>query len=484
MPLTKKLPKHKTKIVCTIGPACRSKPILKDLLKKGMDVARLNLAHGTSEEHREDIRMIRSLSRERDLICPILVDLPGPKIRIGRLFIDPLILKKGEEITLSTDGISNNPSMIPVEYNKLPKSVSRGAMIFLNDGFIQLRVLGVSRNEIRCKVIMGGVLLSHKGLNLPRAKILADPVTDADLAGIDFGLKEGLDIFSLSFVEKAEDIIKVKQFALEKGKRISVIAKIERAEAVKNIRSILETADGIMIARGDLGVEIPIEEVPAVQKKLIYLANLAGRPVITATQMLESMTENIRPTRAEVTDVANAILDGSDAVMLSEETAIGGHPVETVKMMARIASSIENQRRNINPSSHAYEYLKTDVEQGKVTLSNAISLNVMEALQVLKVSLIITPTHTGATARRISRFKPDCWILAFCRDPQATHFLSFSYGVFPFLMKGKDPFNYKNLLAFIRESHLAKKGDRLIQTEMAAPGQDGGINSLNFITMT
>jgi pyruvate kinase len=301
---------------------------------------------------------------------------------------------------------------------------------------------------------------------------------------VDFSLKEGLDLFSLSFVEEADDIIKVKKFAQKRGKTIHVIAKIERAEAVRNIKSILKAADGIMIARGDLGVEIPIENVPAVQKRLIYQANLLGRPVITATQMLESMTENIRPTRAEVTDVANAILDGSDAVMLSEETAVGHYPVETVKMMVRIANSIEKQRKTLNPATRSYDYLKTDIGRDKVSVSNAISLNVMEALQVLKIKLILTPTHAGTTPRRISRFKPDCWVIAFCLLEPTRDFLSLSYGVSPFLLKGKDPFQYNNLLAFLKEQRLAQKGDRLILTEMVAPGQTGGINSLNFITLT
>ncbi|MBA4394839.1 MAG: pyruvate kinase [Desulfobacca sp.] len=484
MPLSKKLPGHKTKIVCTIGPASRSKGVIKKLLKQGMNVARLNFAHGTTEEHREDIRQIRSLSREMDRACPILVDLPGPKIRIGHLFMDPSILIKGQRVTLTTERVSDSPSLIPVDYKKLPESVSKGGTIYLNDGFIQLRVLGVSGGEVQCKVLMGGSLLSHKGLNLPRAKITTDPVTKEDLALVDFGLKEELTIFSLSFVEKAEDIVKVKAFAQNRGKKISVIAKIERAEAVKNIEQILKVADGIMIARGDLGVEIPIEHVPAIQKKLIYQANLLGRPVITATQMLESMTGNIRPTRAEVTDVANAILDGSDAVMLSEETAIGRYPVETVTMMARIAASIENQRRKINPSSHTFDYLKTDIGQGKVTVSNAISLNVMESLRVLNVSLILTPTHSGVTPRRISRFKPDCWILAFCLDEQTRDFLSLSSGVAAFLLPGKDPFRHEDLFRFVKETQLAKKGDQLVLTEMVAPGEVGGINSLNFITLT
>ncbi|MBI4763801.1 MAG: pyruvate kinase [Deltaproteobacteria bacterium] len=484
MSVSNKLPDHKTKIVCTIGPASRSPSVIKELIRQGMNVARLNFAHGTLEKHREDIRLIRSLSKKMNKVCPILVDLPGPKIRIGKLFTDPMILKKGERITLVTTGPINEPSRIPVDYKKLPENVSKGGTIYLNDGFIQLRVVEVTDQEVVCKVVMGGPLLSHKGLNLPKAKTLADPVTEEDLDFVDFGLKEGLDLFSLSFVERADDLIKVREFAAKRGKGIHLIAKIERGEAVKNIESILKVADGIMIARGDLGVEIPIENVPAVQKRLIYQSNLQGRPVITATQMLESMTENIRPTRAEVTDVANAILDGSDAVMLSEETAIGRFPVETVRMMVRIAKSIEQQRHTLNSVSQAYEHLKTEIGRKKISVSNAISLNVMEALRVLKTKLILTPTHTGTTPRRISRFKPDCWVLAFCPDQPTRDFLSLSYGVFPIILEGRDPFQYDHLLAFIKEQRLAKKGDRLILTEMAAPGQVGGINSLNFITLT
>jgi pyruvate kinase len=454
------------------------------MIKQGMNLARLNFAHGSLEEHREDIRLIRAMSKEVNRPCPILVDLPGPKIRLGKLFSEPLILKKGDRITLTTAKKVSCTSWIPVEYRTLPQSVSRGGIIYLNDGFLQLKVLSLSGTEVECRVLVGGPLLSHKGLNLPGAKLAANPVTEEDLAFVEFGLKEGLTIFSLSFVEKAEDILKVKALAQKRGKKISVIAKIERAEAVKNIEQILKAADGVMIARGDLGVEIPIQHVPAIQKKLIYQANLLGRPVITATQMLESMTGNIRPTRAEVTDVANAILDGSDAVMLSEETAIGKYPVETVAMMARIAASIEMQRRKINPSSHTYDYLKKDIGQGKVTVSNAITMNVMESLQVMKVHLILTPTHSGVTARRISRFKPDCWILAFCSDEPTRDFLCLSSGVAPFLLKGKDPFHYESLFAFVKETRLAQKGDRLIITELVAPGQVAGINSINYVTLT
>jgi len=304
---------HKTKIVCTIGPASRTELVIKKLIKSGMNVARLNLSHGTLEHHREDIRRIRSLAAQLERAVTILIDLPGPKIRIGKLQNEPLELRRGDNVTLTAQDILGTTSRIPVNYPQLPQSVAKGSLIYLNDGLLQLRVHEVSGDEVRCKVIIGGPLLSHKGLNLPRARIWRDPITEKDLDLVDFGLKEEVDTFGTSFVEKADDIRKVKEFARKRGKSIYVVAKIERAEAARNIDEILDTADAIMIARGDLGVQIPIEEVPGVQKKLIHKANLLGRPVITATQMLESMTENIRPTRAEVTDVANAILDGTDA---------------------------------------------------------------------------------------------------------------------------------------------------------------------------
>ncbi|HDZ11962.1 MAG TPA: pyruvate kinase, partial [Bacteroidetes bacterium] len=335
------LPDHKTKIVCTIGPASRSKGMLKKLMKSGMNVARLNFSHGNLDEHRENIQNIRSLSAQLNLDVAILIDLPGPKIRIGTLQHEPLLLKKGDNLTLTTRDVAGTASQISVNYEKLPQSVQKGGIIYLNDGFIQLKVRDVSGDNVHCKVIIGGSLLSHKGLNLPQAKLFLDAVTKKDLEFVDFGLSQGVDTFSISFVEKAADILKVKQFAEERGRSIYTVAKIERAEAVQNMDEILNVTDAIMVARGDLGVQIPIEHLPMVQKKLIRKANLLGRPVITATQMLESMTENIRPTRAEVTDVANAILDGTDAVMLSEESAIGKYPADAVKMMAKIAATVE-----------------------------------------------------------------------------------------------------------------------------------------------
>jgi pyruvate kinase len=478
------LARHKTKIVCTIGPASRAESVIKKLIKSGMNVARLNFSHGTPEEHREDIRRIHSIAARLNRVVSILIDLPGPKIRVGKLQDEPLVLKKGDNVTLTAEDILGTASRIPINYTGLPQSVSKGSLIYLNDGFLQLRVQEVSGDEVRCKVIIGGPLLSQKGLNLPRSKIFMDPVTGKDLDFVDFGLEEGVDTFSISFIERAGDIRKVKEFARKRGKSVYIVAKIERAEAARNIDEILDVADAIMIARGDLGVQIRIEDVPAVQKKLIRKANLLGRPVITATQMLESMTENIRPTRAEVTDVANAILDGTDAVMLSEETAIGKYPVETVKMMAKIAMSIERQRSAVRWSSDLEEYFRSGVGQKNVSAEDVVSLNVIEAVRALNVRLILTPTYTGSTPRRISRFKPDCWILSFSNHEPTYRFLALSYGVYPFLVKNTVDDWHDAIMKHIKGLRLAKKGDRVILTEGASPGQFGDADSLRITTVS
>jgi pyruvate kinase len=478
------LPKHKTKIVCTIGPASRTDSVIKNLIKSGMNVARLNFSHGNTKDHRQDIRRIRSIASHLERVVTILIDLPGPKIRIGKLQNEPLVLKKDDNVTLTPNNILGTVSRIPVNYTQLSQSVSKGSLIYLNDGFLQLRVREVSGDEVRCKVVIGGPLLSQKGVNIPRAKISMDPITDKDLDFVDLGLKEGVDTFGTSFIEKADDIRKVKEFARKRGKSIHVVAKIERAEAARNIDEILDVADAIMIARGDLGVQISIEDVPVVQKKLIRKANLLGRPVITATQMLESMTENIRPTRAEVTDVANAILDGTDAVMLSEETAIGKYPVETVKMMARIAASTERHRRAVKWPSDLEDSFKSGIGRKNVSAEDVVSLNVIEAVRALNARFILTPTYTGSTPRRISRFKPDCWILSFSNYGPTYRFLALSYGVYPFLIKKRVDDWHDVTMKLIKDFKLAKKGDRVILTEGKSLEHLSDADSLRIITVS
>ena len=472
-----KLPDHKTKIVCTIGPASRSEAVLEALMRQGMSVARLNFAHGTIDGHREDIRRIRLAAAKLDRSCMILADLPGPKIRIGKLKNDPLSLKKGDRVTLTTKDVPGTAERISVDYERLPESVSRGSVIYLNDGFIQLEVEGSAADEVVCTVVIGGTLLSHKGLNLPGAKIFADTVTDRDLHFVDFALKEGIDTFGISFVEKADDILKVRGFAKERGRALHVVAKIERAEAIRNIDEILDVADAIMIARGDLGVQIPVEDVPAIQKKLIRKANLLGRPVITATQMLLSMTENIRPTRAETSDVANAILDGTDAVMLSEETAIGRYPAEAVDMMSRIAVSIEREAQ----SSDLREYYRPRLGHHQMSIGDVISFNVVEAVRALDIRCIVTCTQDGSTPRRISRFKPHCWTLAFTRSEETRRFLDLSYGVFPVLRGNDDEYSPEGIMKFIGESGLVREDDKIIVAEDTSPGSVDCTDSLRII---
>jgi len=338
-----KSPKHtKTQIVCTIGPASRSVEKLAALMNAGMSFARLNFAHGTLGQHAADIANIRTAAAQTQVPCSIFIDLPGPKIRVGKLKHEPLYLKKGHVVWLNGRklmGVFHDS--IPVDYPQLSQSVEKGALIYLNDGFIQMRVLDIHHSAVKCEVLVGGELLSHKGLNIPDGKLMVEPVTSEDLRFVDFGMEHGIELFGVSFIETAADIARVKAYAREKGKKIQTIAKIERAEAVQNLDKILRVTDMVMVARGDLGVQIPLETVPYTQKTIIRKARQRGIPAITATQMLESMVHNIRPTRAEVSDVANAILDGTTAVMLSEETAIGEYPVETVEMMAKITQSVE-----------------------------------------------------------------------------------------------------------------------------------------------
>jgi len=451
-----------------------------------MNVARLNFSHGSLESHRKNILQIRSAARQlkRDIV--ILADLPGTKIRIGRLSHEPIFLKKGSDITLTPKNVLGTDSVLPVNYKRLSRTVSSGSTIYINDGFIQLRVKEVSSDEVKCHVVAGGPLLSYKGLNLPGAGIFKGALTQRDFDLIEFGLKEGLEVFGVSFVETASDITKAKEFAARKGKSIYVVAKIEREEAVRNIDEILKTADAIMIARGDLGVQMPIESVPGIQKELIHKANLSGCPVITATQMLESMTENIRPTRAEVTDVANAILDGTDAVMLSEETAIGKYPVEAAEMAVKIAATIERQRAEEGSLPDLQKQIRNLAGRKKVMVEDVISLNVIEAAKALNVRFVLTPTKTWSTPRRISRFKPGCWILSFSREKKACKILAFSYGVFPFLMQneGGEESSYHAIVKFIQGLGLIRKGDKLIITEGTTPGHEGdGTNLLRVISL-
>ncbi|AKB14072.1 pyruvate kinase [Methanosarcina thermophila] len=474
------IPDHKTKIVCTIGPASSSEEVIRGLLLAGMNVARINFSHGDFESHSEVIRRVRRVAAELDMPITILADLPGPKIRIGKLEKEPIMLHKGNFVTLTVDEILGNEKRIPVNYKQLPESVTPGSLIYLSDGFIQLRCLEISGKDVICEVLVGGQLYSHKGLNLPGAKILIDPITGNDLKILEFALNEGIDTFSISFIESVEDIRKVRDFAAARGKSVYIVAKIERRQAVENIQEILKETDALMIARGDLGVEIPIQEVPSAQKELIYSAKLLGIPVITATHMLASMTDNIRPTRAEATDVANAILDGTDAVMLSEETAVGNYPVEAVEMMAKIAKTTENWRSR---TKWGLDTIIKGIMEREMSVDEVITLQVHEALQKLPVAAVLTPTRSGATPRRISRFKPDTWILAFSRVPRTCGFLTLSYGVYPVLVKETIESWEKEATEKAKKLEFVKSGDIVVFTQGPSLGKPGGTNMLKILTL-
>ena len=422
-----KLPAHKTKIVCTIGPASESPETMGRMIRAGMNVARLNFSHGDFTGHKKVIENLREAARTAGRRLAILADLPGPKIRIGQFVQEPVELKSGDPFTLTTEGVGGDSRRVTVSFPTLPQSVKPGDLIYLNDGFIQLEVLAVKAPEVRCRVIVGGELRSRKGLNLPGINLGITAFTDHDRLCLQFALENGVDAVSQSFVESGQDLQEVRRAAASLGFSPFIVAKIERSRALARIDEILEAADGIMIARGDLGVEIPIEQIALVQKQLMRKANLLAKPVITATQMLESMTDNRRPTRAEATDVANAILDGTDCVMLSGESAMGKYPVESTAMLAKIAAAIEPYR----PAAYVRETLRGIGQEGRISLTDLIALSVETTLERIAPAALFVPTHSGATARSIARFRPPVWITAVSSQESTCQRLQFSYGVHP-----------------------------------------------------
>ena len=421
------LPANKTKIVCTIGPASESQEVMEEMLRAGMNVARLNFSHGDFESHGAMIKKLRTSAQKVGRRLAIMADLPGPKMRIGQLDPEPIELKPGDPFTLTTEDIVGDRRRVSMTFRRLPQAVKPGDTLYLNDGLIQLEVEQVVANDVMCKVVVGGELRSKKGLNLPGIDLGITAFTDRDHECLKFAMAHGVDAVSQSFVENAADIDSVRDAAAALGHHPFIIAKIERSSARDHIDGILKAADGIMIARGDLGVEIPIERIAVAQKYLMHKANLLGKPVITATQMLESMTNNRRPTRAESTDVANAILDGTDCVMLSGESAMGAYPVDAVKMLAKIAAAIEPHR----PSHHVRETLKELGEEGDISLKDLIAISVEAALERVSPAAVIVPTRSGASARSITRFRIPMWITAVSSNEKTCQGLQFSYGVSP-----------------------------------------------------
>jgi pyruvate kinase len=421
------LPAHKTKIVCTIGPASESSEILESMIRAGMDVARINFSHGDFAGHQAVIKSLRAAASAAGRPLAILADLPGPKIRIGQLAREPIELKAGESFALTTEEVPGDAERVSVNFPSLPQRVKPGDTLFLNDGLIQLEVLKTGGPEVQCRVVVGGELRSRKGLNLPGVDLGIGAFTDYDFRCLQFAREHRVDAIGQSFVESAADLTAVRRAAQGLAYDPFIVAKIERSRALSRIDEILESADAIMIARGDLGVEIPIERIALVQKQLMRKANSLGKPVITATQMLESMTANRRPTRAEATDVANAILDGTDAVMLSGESAMGQFPVEAVRMLAQIAEAIEPHRHEFCPP----EKLSAAAGEERVRVEELIPMSVESALERMSVAAVIVATRSGATARQIARLKLPAWIAAVSSREKTCRDLQFSWGIHP-----------------------------------------------------
>ncbi len=415
-------PGNKTKIVCTIGPATKSSKMMEALLRAGMNVARLNFSHGDFSSHGEIITKLRAAAEKTGQRLAIMADLPGPKMRIGELREEPIELQSGETFILTTQEITGDQHRVSVSFKELPATVNVGDKLFLNDGLISLLVTEVSDTDVSCEVRSGGELRSRKGLNLPGIDLGFSAFTAHDRDCLEFALKNGVDAVSQSFVANKEDIIDLKKAAQEMGYTPFVIAKIERSGALDNLESILQVSDGIMVARGDLGVEIPISSIAIAQKHIMKLAGKSAKPVITATQMLESMTEHRRPTRAEATDVANAILDGTDAVMLSAESAMGQYPVDATSMLAEIARATE-PHRNIDSNLERLGD-KKDAE-------TLIAHNIQSSVRNTNPEPIIIPTLSGYMARNVARYRLPVWITAFSSEESTCQALQFSYGVFP-----------------------------------------------------
>ena len=414
----------KTKIVCTIGPASEKKEVFAELVKKGLNVARLNFSHGDHEEHLQRINIIKEVRKELDVPVAILLDTKGPEIRTGKFKEPEVLLEEGQTFTLTSRDVLGDSHICSISYTGLAGDVKKGDMILIDDGLVELKVQKiVDGTDIECIVVNAGIIKNHKGVNVPGVKINLPAVTQKDIDDIKFGIEQDIDFIAASFVRKAEDVIAIRRILEQNNAEyIQIISKIENQEGVDNLDEIIRLSDGIMVARGDLGVEIPTEEMPLVQKEMIQKCNKLGKPVITATQMLDSMIRNPRPTRAEVTDVANAILDGTDAIMLSGETAAGKYPAEAVKTMTDIANRIE-------ASIDYRSLLKTKAIEKETTMTDAISNATCFTAMDLDASAIVTATSSGYTARMVSKFRPKAPIIAATTDERVRRKLSLMWGV-------------------------------------------------------
>jgi len=465
---------RKTKIVCTLGPATDSLGMLKELLKAGMNVARLNFSHGSHQEHAERIRRFRQACRETGKTAALMLDTSGPEIRTGQVENGKVEILSGQDFMLTPRQVAGNQHQVSITYDQLAASVQPGQIILLDDGLIRLQVSKIEGPDIHCKVLNGGILTNRRGVNVPGASLPFPVITEKDKEDLRFGVSQGVDIIAASFVRSAEDVKSIRAFLNELGGSQSIIAKIESQEGVRNVREILAQADGLMVARGDLGVEISPEEVPLVQKEMIQICNRAGKPVITATQMLDSMMRNPRPTRAEASDVANAILDGTDAIMLSGETAAGQYPLEAVRTMSKIAEITEASAIWQKQFDHHFSVLSTETQ----SISDSVARAACLLAEQIQAKAILTSTSAGFTARQISRFRPKTPIIATTPNRHVARQLELSWGVTSLIVE-----NYSNTDEMIHsaltaacEAGFIKKNDLIIVTAGIPVGITGSTN--------
>ena len=465
---------RKTKIICTMGPSTEKGDTLKKLIEAGMNVARMNFSHGDFEEHGGRLKSLRKYSKELGLPVAALLDTKGPEIRLGDFEAGRVELKEGQEFTLTARDILGTEKEVSITYKQLPKDVKPGSSILLDDGLIGLEVKEVSGDDIVCTVMNGGPVSNHKGVNVPGTDLSMDYLSEKDKADLIWGAENDVDFIAASFVREAADVIAIRDLLkAHGGEKIQIIAKIENEQGVRNIDGILEAADGIMVARGDMGVEIPCEEVPVVQKNLIKKANQAGKIVVTATQMLDSMIKNPRPTRAEATDVANAIYDGTVAIMLSGETAAGAYPVEALKTMVKIA---ERTEKDINYRRRFFE----NDRKANPDVTDAICHATCTTALDLKAKAIISVTKSGRSAKMVSRYKPDCDIVACAMDEKVCRQLNLAWGVTPLLLdEQKEVFDlFDEAVAVAAKEKGLQKGDTVVITSGVPIGMSGTTNML------
>jgi len=469
-----------TKIVCTLGPATNTKEKIKQLVEHGMNVARLNFSHGSHKDHAEVIQYIREVAKECQQSIPVLMDLQGPKIRVGRLKDGGQMLEQGEIITITPEDVLGDETLLPIDYENLAKDATEGNTILMDDGLMELEVVNNNGKTLDAKVVVGGVIKERKGVNLPNVKISIPAMTTKDIEDLEFGLKQDVDIIAISFVRSAKDIQELISRIRAKNSNAAVIAKIEKPEAVEVIDDIIEETDGIMVARGDLGIEIASERVPMVQKKIIEKCRMAGKPVITATQMLDSMINNPRPTRAESSDVANAVLDGTDAVMLSGETAVGSYPLKAVDTMDRICRNVEEKADFIYNS---LKYRKPEWKEKQVVESLAYSC--VRIAEDVDAKIVSTITHSGNTARRIAKFRPKVPIVAFTETQKVRRQLNLVWGVKP--VKIDQIFDtdksVKLMEDYLRDNGWVNSGDRVIVATGMPLAQRGRTNMVKVSTI-